>query len=51
MKTVIHVIRPLALTLLTVTCFANSAFAQEVTIPDTGLNAAIREALQSPAGH
>jgi formylglycine-generating enzyme required for sulfatase activity len=32
------------------TCFLLSAGAQEVSIPDPGLNAAIREALQKPNG-
>ena len=32
------------------TGFATSAMAQEVTIPDSGLNAAIREALNKPVG-
>jgi len=32
------------------TCFALSAGAQEVTIPDPGLNAAIRQALLKPSG-
>ena len=31
-------------------CFVFSAGAQEVSIPDPGLNAAIRDALQKPAG-
>src|SRR4026209_725296 len=30
--------------------FAGSILAQEVSIPDPGLNAAIREALQKPVG-
>jgi internalin A len=32
------------------TCFALSARAQEVSIPDPGLNAAIHQALQKPSG-
>ncbi len=31
--------------------FMTSTFAQEVSIPDPGLNAAIREALQNLSGH
>ena len=38
----------LGLTLLFLANFAPSARAQEVPIPDPGLNAAIREALQKP---
>src|SRR6266496_2461958 len=50
MKTIIHVIRPLLLTILALTSFITSALAQDVSIPDPGLNAAIREALQKPNG-
>ncbi len=50
MKTIIHVIRPLILTILALTSFTASTQAQEVSIPDPGLNAAIRAALQRPTG-
>jgi formylglycine-generating enzyme required for sulfatase activity len=50
MKTIIPVIRPLVLTLLLLTHFAALTLAQEVQIPDPGLNAAIRDALQKPSG-
>src|SRR6185369_13367355 len=40
----------LGLTVLFLANFAPSARAQEVPIPDPGLNAAIREALQKPNG-
>ncbi|HUR47182.1 MAG TPA: SUMF1/EgtB/PvdO family nonheme iron enzyme [Candidatus Saccharimonadales bacterium] len=36
--------------MLVLTNFLNAAVAQEVSIPDAGLNAAIREALHKPAG-
>jgi hypothetical protein len=51
MKTIIPVRRPLVLTLLILASFATTILAQEVQIPDPGLNAAIREALQNPTGH
>ena len=35
---------------LVLTGFVAPIFAQEVSIPDPGLNAAIREALHKPAG-
>ena len=44
----IQIIRPLVLALLTI--LVSSTFAQEVPVPDPGLNAALREALQKPAG-
>jgi len=50
MKTIIHANRPLVLTLLALTSFVIGSFAQEITIPDPGLNAAIHEALGKPAG-
>src|SRR5580765_1501314 len=50
MKTIIRVSRPLVLTLLVLANSAASALAQEVSIPDPGLNAAIRVALQKPFG-
>jgi formylglycine-generating enzyme required for sulfatase activity len=46
----IPVTRPLVLSLLAMASFATSIFAQEVIIPDPGLNAAIHEALGKPAG-
>jgi hypothetical protein len=46
----IHIIRPLVLTMLVLTGFDASIFAQVVSIPDAGLNAAVREALQKPIG-
>src|SRR5213594_157552 len=50
MKTIIPLIRPLVLTLLVLASFVTATLAQEVQIPDPGLNAAIREALEKPAG-
>ena len=50
MKTIIHIIRPPFLTLLVLVSFITETLAQEVSIPDPGLNAAIREALQIPNG-
>jgi hypothetical protein len=50
MKTIIPVIRPLVLSMLLLASFVGSTVAQEVSIPDPGLNAAIREALQKPSG-
>jgi hypothetical protein len=53
MKTITHFIRPLVLTALILASFVNSTLAQqasEVSIPDPGLNAAIREAVQKPDG-
>jgi hypothetical protein len=50
MKTIIPLIRPLVLTLLVLASFATTTLAQEVQIPDPGLNAAIREALEKPNG-
>jgi formylglycine-generating enzyme required for sulfatase activity len=50
MKTNIHVIRPLLLIVLALTRFAALTFAQDVSIPDPGLNAAVRETLGIPAG-
>jgi hypothetical protein len=45
MRIISQIIRPLVLTALTLTNIAASALAQEVTIPDPNLNAAIRETL------
>ena len=45
MRTILYIIPTLILTSLTV-----STLAQEVSIPDSGLNAAIRDALQIPRG-
>ena len=50
MKTFNPSIRLLAATLLAATGCMMSARAQEVSIPDPGLNAAIREALNKPVG-
>jgi hypothetical protein len=50
METIFSVVRPLALTLLILANVATSTRAQEVSIPDPGLNAAIHEALQIPDG-
>jgi len=40
----------LVFTVMALTHFAASTLAQEVSIPDPGLNAAIREALEKPSG-
>jgi formylglycine-generating enzyme required for sulfatase activity len=45
MKSILKIIRALVLTTI-----VTSAVAQEISIPDPGLNAAIRDALQKPAG-
>src|SRR6266478_1354387 len=45
LKTIFRVVQALFLA-----SFLDSAFAQEVSIPDPGLNAAIRAALQKPFG-
>jgi formylglycine-generating enzyme required for sulfatase activity len=45
-----QIIRPLVPTLLVLTSFMTSTFAQEVSIPDPNFNAVIREALQKPNG-
>src|SRR2546428_5779930 len=50
MKTIIHFIRLLIITVLVLTGSLTSTLAQEVSMPDPGLNAAIREALQIPNG-
>ena len=50
MKTIIPLVRPFVLTLLVLASFVITPMAQEVQIPDPGLNAAIREALQQPNG-
>jgi formylglycine-generating enzyme required for sulfatase activity len=50
MKNIIYNIRPIVLTLLLVASFVTTTQAQEVQIPDPGLNAAIRAALQKPSG-
>src|SRR5512135_1132125 len=46
MKTIIHFVPLLVLTLMALTVFVTPALAQEVSIPDAGLNAGIHEALQ-----
>jgi internalin A len=48
MKTVVHLIRPLVLALVALASFRTSALARTVSIPDPGLNAAIRSALHIP---
>jgi formylglycine-generating enzyme required for sulfatase activity/Leucine-rich repeat (LRR) protein len=50
MKTVIPVVRPLVPVLLGMACLITSTLAQEVSVPDPGLNAAIRETLQKLSG-
>ncbi len=50
MKLIHHLLRPLVLTLLVLTNFLAPTQAAEVVIPDPGLNAAIRQALQKPNG-
>jgi len=50
MKTTFKTFQPLVLTLLALTSFVATALAQEVFIPDPGLDAAIRAALQKPFG-
>jgi len=45
MKTLPQIVR-----LMMLTCLMATTQAQEVSIPDPGLNAAIRDALQKPAG-
>ena len=47
-RATVHFLRPLVLTFLVLTSFVATTLAQEVSIPDPGLNAAIREALQKP---
>ncbi len=49
MKTIIHIPR-IVLAVVLLTNFVASALAQEVSIPDAGLNAAVREELQKPNG-
>src|SRR5882672_3153201 len=50
MKTILLYIRPLILILLVLVTVAVSTLAQDVSIPDPGLNAAIRQALNKPVG-
>ena len=50
MKIIIPIIRPLLLTLLILAGLVVSILAQEVSIPDPGLNAALRDALRKPSG-
>jgi len=40
----------LVVTVMALTNFVASTLAQEVSIPDPGLNAAVRNALQKPGG-
>jgi len=50
MKTIIPIARPLVLSLLVLGSFTASTLAQEVFVPDPGLNTAIRDALGKPIG-
>src|SRR6266576_6588677 len=50
MKIFIPFLRLFVPTLLALASFVTSTLAQEVSIPDPGLNAAIRDALQKPVG-
>src|SRR6266540_2673006 len=50
MKNINHFTRCSLLFILALAGFVLSAFAQEVSIPDAGLNAAIRQTLQKPVG-
>jgi hypothetical protein len=50
MKTLIPVLHPLVLVLLALCHFTTSTQAQTVSIPDPGLNAAIRDALGKLTG-
>src|SRR5438093_958663 len=50
MKTIIPVLRTLVPALLALSSFAPSSLAQDVSIPDPGLNDAIRETLGKPVG-
>src|SRR6516164_4886668 len=50
MKNIIMMTRPLVPALLVLSCFVASALAQDVIIPDPGLDAAIRDALAKPVG-
>lgn len=50
MRNTLPVTRLLALTLFAIVSLVATTMAQEVSIPDPGLNAAIREALNNPAG-
>src|SRR6266478_6573311 len=49
MKTSMALIRTLVLALLTLTSFVATTLAQEVSIPDPGLNAAVRDTLHIPS--
>jgi hypothetical protein len=50
MKTIIEFCQSVVLIVLVLISFVASSLAQAVSIPDIGLNAAIREALQKPGG-
>src|SRR5215471_12707458 len=50
MRNILHLIRRLILTTVILAKSATLVVAQEVSIPDPGLNAAIRDALQKPSG-
>ncbi len=50
MKTLFRFTRSLLPMPLVATCFITAALAQEISIPDPGLDAAVRSALQKPTG-
>src|SRR5690349_19504359 len=50
MNTIVSISRPFVLILLFLTSIASWSWAQEVSIPDPKLNAAVRQALGKPAG-
>src|SRR5690349_17802049 len=50
LKAALCIIRPLVIGLLFLHNFITPGLAQTVSIPDPGLNAAIRDALQKPTG-
>jgi hypothetical protein len=50
MKITFQILRPLMLTVLMLGSFTASTFAQEVSVPDPGLNAAVRAASPEAPG-
>jgi internalin A len=50
MNAIVILARPITLTLLILTSSVATTLAQDVSIPDPGLNAAIRDAMQKPFG-
>ena len=50
MKITLQIIRALVLSILIFGRFIASTMAQDISIPDPGLDAAIRETLQKPVG-